>query len=357
MMNTKHLPGYTIGRAEVYEMMRAVCGGCGDKIVIIGGKIGIAACEDMIRKAGEAQGFQFTGTVYYGGESAEEYMKRLTEMPEVQAADMVFAVGGGKVIDTAKGAADMLDKPVFTFPTIASTCADVSAVSVLYTTDHVNTGVMDLKRPPVHAFINMDIIASAPIKYIWAGMGDTIAKGYEPRFTTRGLAVNYENQVGLQLSPMCAEAVLACGEEAYRDCLAGTVTTAVEEAALHVLVTTGLVSNFLDSPYNGSIGHAVGYGLAEKSKAAEHPLHGAVVSYGVLILLAVDKQEEAFAKTWKFMKAIGLPVSIKEVQVEEADIDFIIDKALHSYDMEIVPYEVSAERMKEAFRYVESYQG
>lgn len=356
MWNTKHLPGYTIGREDVYEGIGAVCRSYGTKIAIVGGKLGIKTCEEKIKEAGLRQGFTFTGTVYYGGESATAHMKALAERQEIQDADMIFAVGGGKVIDTAKGAADMVNKPIFTFPTIASTCADVSAVSVLYTTDHVNEGVMDLKRPPLHAFINMDIITKAPIEYIWAGMGDTLAKGFEPRFTTRGLTVNYENQIGLQLSPMCATALFACGTQAYEDCKEGKVTTAVEEAALHVLVTTGLVSNFLDSPYNGSIGHAVGYGLAEKSKAPTHPLHGAVVSYGVLVLLAVDKQEEAFEQTYRFMKSIGLPTSIADLEVEEEDLDFIIDKAIHSYDMEVIPYEVSPARMKEAFQYVEAYK-
>ena len=45
---------------------------------------------------------------------------------------MVFAVGGGRAIDTCKTLCDMENKPVFSFPTIASNCSPVTAVCVIY---------------------------------------------------------------------------------------------------------------------------------------------------------------------------------------------------------------------------------
>ena len=48
---------------------------------------------------------------------------------------MVFGVGGGKALDTVKCLCITDDKPVFTFPTIASNCAACTSVSIMYNSD------------------------------------------------------------------------------------------------------------------------------------------------------------------------------------------------------------------------------
>jgi glycerol dehydrogenase len=54
---------------------------------------------------------------------------------EVKNADMIFAVGGGKAIDTCKCLGDKTGLPVFTFPTIASNCACCTSVAIMYKED------------------------------------------------------------------------------------------------------------------------------------------------------------------------------------------------------------------------------
>jgi len=51
--------------------------------------------------------------------------------------DIIVGVGGGKVADTAKAVAYYTGKPVVVCPTIASTDAPCSALSVLYTEDGI----------------------------------------------------------------------------------------------------------------------------------------------------------------------------------------------------------------------------
>lgn len=45
----------------------------------------------------------------------------------------MIGLGGGKTIDSAKAIADLLEVPVVIAPTIASTDAPTSALSVIYT--------------------------------------------------------------------------------------------------------------------------------------------------------------------------------------------------------------------------------
>ena len=48
---------------------------------------------------------------------------------------MIFAVGGGKAIDTAKAVAHRQHKPYFTFPTVAGSCAAAASIATIYKED------------------------------------------------------------------------------------------------------------------------------------------------------------------------------------------------------------------------------
>ena len=147
------------------------------KAAIIGGRKALAAAEPQIRKAVEGSGIEIIGTFWYGGEASRENMDMLR--PQVADADMIFAVGGGKAIDTCKVLAHETNRPFFTFPTIASTCASCTSLGIVYHPDGSLREYSFSKIPPNHIFINTEIIANAPARYLWAGMGDTMAKHYE----------------------------------------------------------------------------------------------------------------------------------------------------------------------------------
>ena len=67
---------------------------------------------------------------------------------------MIFGMGGGKALDTAKGAAERAGLPVFTFPTIAATCAATTALSVVYREDGNFDSFYFYDKPARHCFIN-----------------------------------------------------------------------------------------------------------------------------------------------------------------------------------------------------------
>lgn len=78
---------------------------------------------------------QILDFIWYGGDSTYENGNVLMEQDVVRQADMIFAVGGGRACDTGKYLANELDKPLFCFPTVASNCAAVTAISVIYHPD------------------------------------------------------------------------------------------------------------------------------------------------------------------------------------------------------------------------------
>ena len=169
-------PGYTIG-PDAYDDIAAVCPAYGKKAAVIGGKHALAAAGDAIVKAARDAGIEVIGPLWYGGEASRENMEMLR--PQVAEADMIFAVGGGKAIDTCKVLSQETHRPFFTFPTIASTCASCTSLGIVYHPDGSLREYSFSKIPPNHIFINTQVIADAPDIYLWAGMGDTMAKHYE----------------------------------------------------------------------------------------------------------------------------------------------------------------------------------
>lgn len=69
----------------------------------------------------------------FGGESSSEEVSRLAELGKEKKSKVVVGLDGGKTQDTAKAVAHELELPVAIVPTIASTNAPCSALSVIYT--------------------------------------------------------------------------------------------------------------------------------------------------------------------------------------------------------------------------------
>ena len=173
-----HLPNYSIGD-HIYDKIGPVCGSYGKKVLVIGGKKALDAAYDKIRFYVEQTDLEIIGKEYYGENCTYATVEKLRGMPLYQEADMVFGVGGGKALDTVKCLCITDDKPVFAFPTIASNCSACTSVSIMYNEDGTFLKPHFFIRPVMHAFIDTEIIAKAPVRYMWAGIGDTYAKYYE----------------------------------------------------------------------------------------------------------------------------------------------------------------------------------
>lgn len=97
----KYYPNYSIGN-NAYADIPMVCEKYGTKAVIIGGTHALAAAADLIKEAVADSNIMITGVFEYGGEASREHIDELNSHQEVIDADMIFACGGGKAIDTCK---------------------------------------------------------------------------------------------------------------------------------------------------------------------------------------------------------------------------------------------------------------
>mgnify|MGYP001193035483 CR=1 FL=1 len=145
-----HLPSYSVGK-EVYNQIGKICKPYGTKVLVIGGKKALSAAFDKISKNAADGGLDIIGKEIYGTDCTYEAVERLAALTSFQEADMVFAVGGGKAIDTCKCLCIECEKPVFTFPTIASNCAACTSVSIMYHEDGTFFKPHFFTHPAAHA--------------------------------------------------------------------------------------------------------------------------------------------------------------------------------------------------------------
>jgi glycerol dehydrogenase len=271
---------------------------------------------------------------------------------------MIFAIGGGKATDTAKAVGVRTGKPVFTFPTIASNCSACTSVSIMYHPDGSFKQPFFFEKPPVHAFINTQIIAQSPKRYLWAGMGDTYAKYFESSMSSRNEEVPHYIALGVANAKMCYEPILKYGVKALKDNENGIVSTELEQAILAVIVSTAVASILLCTDhvidYNTGLAHAIFYALTSFPQIEKNHLHGEVVAYGVLNLLLVDGNQEDFKKVYAFHQAVGLPVRLSDVELSQEELSRVVHIAASMKDIEHNPYPITEEMLTKSFMALET---
>ncbi len=352
-----YFPNYSIG-PNVYQNISNICSPYGRRIIAIGGKQAIAAAKESLLEAICDSDLTITDFIIYGTEASYENVECLMQMESVHQADMIFAIGGGKALDTCKCLSVKLQKPIFTFPTIASTCAACTTVSIMYRMDGTFLEPFFFSTPPIHTFIHTAIIAKAPTKFLWAGMGDTYAKHYESTVSTRGDVLEHFNALGVGMSRMCVDPILRYGKKALSDNANQIASYELEQTVLAIIVTTALVSILVTTEhtvdYNSGLAHAIFYALTSFPVIEERHLHGEVVGFGVLILLLVDQQMQEFETLYRFNQSIGLPTKLSDLEITKEEFESILPTIVAMPDLRHYAYPVTIEMLKKAYERLEN---
>lgn len=350
------LPSYSVG-VDCYKEIPYVTRKYGKKVVVIGGKTAMEKAKPELLEGIKDSDIEILDFIWYGGDSNYENVEALKKNPKVKEADMVFGVGGGRACDTVKTLCDMEDKPFFTFPTLASNCAACTAITVMYNSDSTFKEYYYMKQPAYHTFINTKIIADSPENLLWAGIGDALSKECEVLFASRDKFMYHTPLMGKCIAKVCTDPLVEYGKKALEDCRNKKPSFELEQVALDIVISTGIVSNFATHEaqpdpkdnyyYNSSLAHCVYYG-SSMIPACEKHLHGEIVSFGVLCLLTYDNQLEQRDRIMAFNKSIGLPITLKEIDLKEEDLEIIAKKASSVVEWSYVPGTPTEEKFIQA---------
>ena len=355
-MKKRFFCGYTVG-ADAMGSFRDICAPLGKRVLVIGGKRALRAAQEKLEAAILPE-FEIVDTVLYGDECSKKRAEELARKFKDGGVDFLIGVGGGKAIDTAKCTAHLLGKTVVTVPTIASTCAATSALSVVYTENHAFSEFWYYEKPAYHCFIDTQIIAEAPHEYLRAGIGDTVAKFYETEFSARNREKGYSDMMALSVAAMCNEPLMENAVSALEMAKSGKTGRSLETAARIILVSTGMVSMMINPKFNGAVAHALFYGLTEIEGFEERFLHGDVVGYAAIVQLLLDDKADEARKLKKFLESIGIETTLSKrgITVDRDALETVISSTLKDPDMEVIPYEITADMLYNAILKAESLE-
>lgn len=157
--------------------------------------------------------------------------------------------------------------------------------------------------------------------------------------------------LGVQVAAICEGPLLRYGKAALDDFRAGRVTEAFSETVLDIIISTGIASNLLTTEhahyFNSSLAHCF-YNSTMVLPAGHRHLHGETVSFGCLVLMAFDGNDEGLERLARFNKSLGLPVKLADLDMTEADLDPVIERAQTLREWTCVPEGVTV--TPESFR-------
>lgn len=263
----------------------------------------------------------------FQGECSREEIDRLAVELEENAPDVIIGVGGGKTLDTAKAVAYYANLPVVICPTIASTDAPCSALSVLYRPDGAFDQYLFLKHNPDVVLVDTQIVVDAPVRLLVAGMGDALATYFEARSCIRANAPLgedvYPTNAAYALSARCYEILLEDGEKAKLAAEKHMVTKAVD----NIIEANTYLSGIGFESCGLAAAHAIHNGLTVLPETHSF-VHGEKVAFGTLAQLVLENApEDEIYTVLNFCKKVGLPTTLAQLGLGEASPAHIMQAA------------------------------
>jgi glycerol dehydrogenase len=323
----------------------------GDRLFILVSASGKERVFATIESGAAASGCE---TVYelFGGECCEREIERVLASFRRSGAGVVVGVGGGKILDTAKAVAFHAAAPVISVPTIASTDAPCSALSVINHEDGTFKELFFLPTNPNVVLVDTGLICAAPVRMLVAGMGDALATYFEARACERSGAITCAGgkttMTALALARLCYDTLRKDGLNAKHAVLNHVCTKAAEniiEANIY-LSGVGFESGGV------AAAHAIGNGLAA-IEGTHAMYHGEKVAFGTLTQLVLENAAAEMREVLDFCTSVGLPVTLAALgagDASEEELRAAAAKACADGSMAAMPFEVTPESAYAAMR-------
>lgn len=307
-------PGrYTQGRGATMALGHEIKSlGLEGPVLVIASKTVIGRLASIWKASLDEVGIQHQIYRFTGECSAVEIERIKADALQYRARTIVGA-GGGKVLDTGRAVAADLGLPVVNCPTVASSDAPCSALSVIYTEEGVFQEYRFYRKNPDLVLVDTQVIAQAPPRLLAAGMGDALATWFEAKTCATGSVQNMRGGAStasaLTLAEFCYRTLLADGRMALHSVSTQAVTPALER-----LVEANTLLSGLGFESSGlAAAHAVHNGLTAASDTHAY-FHGEKVAFGVLVQLVLEgASRSTLDEVLGFSSDVGLPITLPDI--------------------------------------------
>lgn len=292
-------------------------------------------------------------TLFFEGECSDDEVARLVKQIENRGVDCLVVAGGGKCLDAGKCVAHCISVPLVACPTLASTDAPCSAVSVMYTPDGIYDRPWFFPESPAMVVVDTGVIVRAPVRHLVAGMGDAMSTYYEARTCFRNPKAR--NMIGARptatavaLGELGARLLFENGEKAVE----AAKNSIVNEAVENVVEANTLLSGVGFESGGLAASHGFAQVLPMIPSLHEHFLHGEMVALGLLTHCCLEDDREEARRIAVFFAKVGLPVHLGQLSLSpernDQEVEQVVHEAMNLFFTHHEPFEVTPEKLKKA---------
>ena len=289
--------------------------------------------------------------VKFNRECCKKEINRLVEDLKTSNCDLVIGIGGGKTLDTAKAVAFYSHLPSIIVPTIASTDAPCSALSVIYTEEGQFEQYLFLPKNPEVVIVDSEVVSKAPVRLLVSGMGDALATYYEARSSnsTRSavMAGGNGSVSGMALAKACRDTLFEEGVQAKLSCEQKLTSVALEKIIEANTYLSGI--GFESGGLAGA--HAIHNGFTALEET--HKMyHGEKVAFGLIAMMVLeDDPMDEIMEVIKFCKSVGLPTTLAQLGVTDptpekihkvAELSMAEGETIHAMNVALTPDRIAS---------------
>ncbi|MBE9927488.1 MULTISPECIES: glycerol dehydrogenase [Cellulosimicrobium] len=295
----------------------------------------------------------------FGTYATAAEVDRLAREIDELGADVIVGIGGGSTIDAVKAAGHLRGIRWVSVPTVASTDAPCSALSVIYTEDGAFEEYRFFPHNPDLVLVDTGLVANAPVKFLVAGVGDALATWIEARAVAEANASTMAGGLPLVTGTALAQLSWDILWENALPAIDAVQNHLVTPAVEKVVEANTLLSGLGFESGGLAAAHAIHNGLTAAPQT--HGLtHGQKVNIGSVTQLVLEgAPTEEIEEFVRFTTRVGLPNTLTEIGLTADDVHDLTRVAeaatAEGETIHAMPFPVRVPELVDALRSIEGF--